>query len=74
MASTLNAIASRLADSRRVTKLRLQRDRNVNVMESRVAAREISISGSQVLVALASAVCLAGLLMWTFVRFWLFAP
>jgi len=38
------------------------------------ATREINISGNQALVGLAVAFCLAGPLLWTFVRYWLFAP
>ena len=38
------------------------------------ATREIIISGNQALVALAAAFCLAGPLLWAFVRYWLFAP
>jgi hypothetical protein len=38
------------------------------------ATREITISGNQVLLALAAAFCLAGPLLWAFVRYWLFAP
>lgn len=38
------------------------------------AVRELSISGDRVLVALALAVCSMGPLLWTFVRYWLFAP
>jgi hypothetical protein len=38
------------------------------------ATREINISGNQVLVALATVSCLAGPLVWAFVRYWLFAP
>ena len=37
------------------------------------AKHEISISGKQLLVAFAAAFCLAGPLVWSFVR-WLFAP
>jgi hypothetical protein len=37
------------------------------------ATREINISGNQVLLALAAAFCLAGPLLWAFVRYWLFA-
>ena len=35
--------------------------------------REINVSGTQVLVALATGVCLAGPLVWAFVKYWLFA-
>jgi len=38
------------------------------------ALREMNISGNQVLVALAIAFCLAGPILWAFVRYWLFAP
>lgn len=38
------------------------------------ATNEINISGNQALVALAAAFCLAGPLLWAFVRYWLFAP
>ncbi len=38
------------------------------------ATREINISGNQALVGLALAFCLAGPLLWAFVRYWLFAP
>jgi hypothetical protein len=37
------------------------------------AIRQINISGNQVLVALVIASCLAGPLVWAFVRYWLFA-
>jgi hypothetical protein len=37
------------------------------------ATREINISGNQVVLALAAAFCLAGPLLWAFVRYWLFA-
>src|SRR6266403_3398320 len=37
------------------------------------ALREMNISGNQVLVALAIAFCLAGPILWAFVRYWLFA-
>ena len=37
------------------------------------AKREMNISGNQMLVALAIAFCLAGPLVWAFVRYWLFA-
>jgi len=40
----------------------------------RYALREMNISGNQVLVALAIAFCLAGPILWAFVRYWLFAP
>jgi hypothetical protein len=33
----------------------------------------MNISGNQVLVALAIAFCLAGPILWAFVRYWLFA-
>lgn len=39
-----------------------------------VAERELNISGDRVLLALAIAVASMGLLLWTFVRYWLFAP
>jgi len=35
---------------------------------------EIDISGNQLLAAFAVAVCLAGALVWSLVRYWLFAP
>lgn len=38
------------------------------------ALRELSISGDRVLVALGVAVAMIGPLLWTFVRYWLFAP
>ena len=37
------------------------------------AIHEINLSGNQVLVALATAFCLAGPLVWALVRYWLFA-
>lgn len=37
------------------------------------AKREMNISGDQMLVTLAIAFCLAGPLVWAFVRYWLFA-
>ena len=36
--------------------------------------REINISGNQLLVACVVGFCLAGTLVWSFVRYWLFAP
>jgi hypothetical protein len=38
------------------------------------ATREINVSGNHALVALAATFCLAGPLLWAFVRYWLFAP
>jgi hypothetical protein len=73
MAGTLDSFASRLEDARQVTGPRSERDRNRDGAEAHAVAREINVSGSQVLVALASAVCLAVPLVWTFVRYWLFA-
>jgi len=35
---------------------------------------EINISGNQLLVAFVVACCLAGPLVWSFMRYWLFAP
>ena len=35
---------------------------------------EIDISGGQLIVALVVGFCLAGPLVWSFVRYWLFAP
>jgi hypothetical protein len=35
---------------------------------------EINISGNQLLVAFVVAFCLAGPLVWLFVRYWVFAP
>ena len=37
-------------------------------------ARELNLSGGQVLAALVAGICLAGPLLWWFVRYWLFAP
>ena len=37
------------------------------------STREINISGNHVLMALAVAFCLAGPIVWAFVRYWLFA-
>lgn len=42
--------------------------------DHRGATREINISVNQALVALAATFCLAGTLLWAFVRYWLFAP
>jgi hypothetical protein len=36
--------------------------------------RELNISGTQVLVALAASFALAAPLVWALVRYWLFAP
>jgi hypothetical protein len=35
---------------------------------------ELSISGSHVLVMLGAGICLAGPLVWVFLKYWLFAP
>ena len=40
----------------------------------RGVARELRISGSQVLAVLAAGSCLVGPLVWVFVKYWLFAP
>jgi hypothetical protein len=37
-------------------------------------APELRISGSQVLVVLTASSCLAGPLIWVFLKYWLFAP
>ena len=47
---------------------------NGELAQHRGATREINISGTQVLVALAGAFSLAGPLLWAFVKYWLFAP
>ena len=39
-----------------------------------VAERELNISGDRVLAALAIALTSTALLLWTFIRYWLFAP
>ena len=44
------------------------------VAEHGAMRREINISGNQLLVACLVAFCLAGTLVWSFVRYWLFAP
>jgi hypothetical protein len=36
-------------------------------------SREVNISGTEVLLAMASGLCLSGPLVWIFVRYWLFA-
>jgi hypothetical protein len=38
------------------------------------ATAEINISGNRMLAALVLTLCLAGPLLWGFVRYWLFAP
>jgi hypothetical protein len=35
--------------------------------------RRVNISGSQVILAMATGLCLIGPLVWAFVRYWLFA-
>ena len=44
------------------------------VAERGTMRRELSISGNQLLAACVVAFCLAGTLVWSFVRYWLFAP
>jgi hypothetical protein len=46
---------------------------NPRAVEQGRARRELNISGNQVPLALATAFCLAGALVWAFVRYWLFA-
>jgi hypothetical protein len=36
-------------------------------------SRKVNVSGSQVILAMAAGLCLAGPLAWMFVRYWLFA-
>jgi hypothetical protein len=36
-------------------------------------SREVNISGTEVLLAMATGLCLSGPLVWIFVRYWLFA-
>jgi hypothetical protein len=36
-------------------------------------ARELNISATQVLMAMATGLCLMGALVWVFIRYWLFA-
>jgi hypothetical protein len=72
MASALDVFANRSLDPSRLTGLRFRVD--LDVTSHRVADLEINISGNQVFVALASSLCLAGPLVWAFVRYWIFAP
>ena len=44
------------------------------IAEHGVTRREINISGSQLLVALVVGFCLVGPLVWSLVKYWLFAP
>lgn len=50
------------------------RDARLGSGQGVAALRELSISGDRVLVALGVAVAMMGPLLWTFVRYWLFAP
>jgi hypothetical protein len=36
-------------------------------------SRKVNVSGTQVILAMAAGLCLAGPLAWMFVRYWLFA-
>ena len=74
MASALDVFANRYLASSRVTGLRSRADHHLDVTSHRVVDLEINISGNQVLVALASSLCLAGTIVWAFVRYWIFAP
>ena len=74
MASALDVVANSSLDSSRVTGLRFRADHHLDVTRHRVVDLGINISGNQVLVALASSLCLAGSLVWAFVRYWIFAP
>ena len=44
------------------------------VGEHGTMSRELSLSGNRLFVACQVAFCLAGTLLWSFVRYWLFAP
>jgi len=57
-----------------VDKLPVNLESSPLVAERGATKPEISISGGQLLVALVVAFCLAGPLVWSFVRYWLFAP
>jgi hypothetical protein len=50
------------------------RSRAVAVAQSAVLPNEIQLSGLRVLVAMACAMGFAGVFLWAFVRYWLFAP
>ncbi len=76
--------AERQGESEAATNQAIVSDERDNLRRSRLkstpvfvhhgsALREMNISGNQVLVALAIAFCLAGPILWAFVRYWLFA-
>lgn len=49
-------------------------DARLGSAQGAAALHELSISGDRVLVALGVAVAMMGPLLWTVVRYWLFAP
>ncbi len=59
----------------RFAKLRLSA-RKTFLMRNQTDERSsaVNISATQVLLAMASCLCLTGPLLWMFVRYWLFAP
>ena len=57
-----------------VDKLQVNPESSPLVAERGATKPEISISGGQLIVAFVVAFCLAGPLVWSFVRYWLFAP
>jgi hypothetical protein len=48
--------------------------RAVAVAQSAVLPNEIQLSGMRVLIAMACTAGFAGVFLWVFVRYWLFAP
>ncbi len=47
--------------------------KSTSMSAQRRVTPELNISGSHVLVVLAASICLAGPLVWTCVKYWLFA-
>lgn len=60
-----------LEDTRLQPKARVMAE-DFAISQRPASPYEINLSGSQILVGLMSALCLVGLLLWGFLRLWLF--
>jgi hypothetical protein len=68
------AAVTRFASGRWAANLPKSLEPTPVVGEHGTRKRELSISGRQLFVAYLVAFCLAGTVVWSFVRYWLFAP
>jgi hypothetical protein len=55
------------------SKIHGRPSKSTSMFAQRRVTPEVNISGTHVLVVLATGICLAGLLVWTCVKYWLFA-